>query len=84
MTIVLSARATAWVKVVADGKTANAGETLQPGTTRRYTAQNSFKVSVGNAGGVDVQVNDRTLRPLGKEGQVRTVFITPDNLKDLL
>ena len=84
MTIVLSARATAWVKVVADGKTANAGETLQPGTTRRYTAQNSFKVSVGNAGGVDVQVNDHTLRPLGKEGQVRTVFITPDNLKDLL
>jgi cytoskeletal protein RodZ len=84
MTIVVSARAVTWVKILADGKTVNAGEILQPGTTRQYTAQSSIGVTLGNAGGVDLQVNDHTLRPLGKDGQVRSVTITPDNLKDLL
>ena len=57
---------------------------LQPGTTRRYTAQESIKLSLGNAGGVDVQVNNRPLHPLGKDGQVRSIKITPKNLKDLV
>jgi hypothetical protein len=82
--MVLSAHGESWVKVKADGTTANAGEILQPGTTRQYTAQEMITLSLGNAGGVDIQVNGHTLRPIGKSGQVRSVTITPDNLKDLL
>jgi cytoskeleton protein RodZ len=84
LTILLSARKRTWIRVIADGASTNPGEILQPGTTRRYTAQTSIKLSLGNAGGVDVQVNDHSLRPLGKDGQVRSVKITPENLKDLV
>jgi cytoskeletal protein RodZ len=84
LTIVLSARQTTWIKVRTDGASINGGEILQPGATRRYTAQASIGLSVGNAGGVDIQVNDHPLRPLGPNGRVRSITITPENLKDLL
>ena len=83
LSIVLSAHDETWLKVASDGTTVNAGEILKAGTTRRYTAQSTIALTVGNAGGVDVQVNDHALRPLGKNGQVRSITITPENLKDL-
>lgn len=84
LSMTISAQKKTWIKVVADGKTANAGEILQPGTTRRYTALSKLRLMLGNAGGVDVRINDQPLRPLGKEGQIRSITITPDTLKDLV
>ncbi len=84
ISIVLSAHGESWVKVKADGTTVNAGEILQPGSTRQYSAQGMIALSLGNAGGVDIQINGHPIRPLGKSGQVRSITITQDNLKDLL
>jgi cytoskeleton protein RodZ len=73
-----------WIKVVADGATANPGENLDPGMMRHYTAKNSISLIVGNAGGLDVKINDMPGKSLGKSGQVRELKITPDNIKDFV
>jgi cytoskeleton protein RodZ len=84
LTLNLEVTETTWVKISADGTDVVAGEILQPGTTRRYTAQSSIGVVVGNAGGLTIKVNNKPLRALGKSGQVRSITITPENLKDLI
>jgi len=81
--VVLQAKEQTWIKVLGDGKPVNAGEILEPGATRHYTAQTSINLILGNAGGVDIKINDRDMRPLGKSGQIREIKITPKNLKDL-
>jgi cytoskeletal protein RodZ len=72
-----------WVKLVTDGTEVVAGVVLQPGMVVRYTAHASIAVTIGNAGGLVLRVNDREVRSLGRSGQVREFNITPDNLKDI-
>lgn len=78
----LEAKEPTWIKVTADGTTINVGEILKPGMTRRFTAQNSIDLSIGNAGGLRLKINDIQAKPLGKAGQVRKINITQNNLKD--
>lgn len=82
LTLEVKALEQTWIKVVSDGKTAAAGEVLQPGTARKFTASISLRLSVGNAGGLSLKLNDKSMKPLGKRGQVREVTITPGNAKD--
>jgi len=84
LTVDLEAREATWIKVKADGSSVNPGEILQPGMTRKFTAQESIDISVGNAGGLTLKINDQAAKPLGKSGQVREVTIRPDNLKDFI
>lgn len=72
-----------WVKVSADGSDLP-GELLEPGMTRRYTAQMSLTLTVGNAAGISIKLNDKKGKPIGKSGQVREIVITPANLKDFI
>jgi len=80
----IEAREKTWIKVASDGNSVNAGEVLEPGMTRKFTAENSIKISIGNAAGLTLRVNDMSLKPLGKTGQVRFLTITPANLKDFI
>ncbi len=50
---------------------------LEPGDTRTLRAHDSFSLKVGNAGGVDLAFDGRTLPPLGASGQVVRVRL-PD------
>jgi len=43
---------------------------LKPGEMREWTAQNGFTLSLGNAGGVTLNLNGQELPPVGKSGQV--------------
>ena len=52
--------------------------------TRRFTAQSSLTLKVGNAAGLTMKLNDQPMKPLGKSGQVREIVITPDNLKEFI
>ena len=74
----------AWIKVVADGVAVNPGENLDRGMTRHYTARGAISLIVGNAGGLDLKINDMPGKSLGKRGAVREVKITPNNLKDFV
>jgi cytoskeleton protein RodZ len=75
---------TTWVKVKADGTTVDPGETLEPGTTRHFKAQNSIILEIGNAGGLALKLNDMPIKNVGKSGQVRELIITPQNIKSLI
>jgi len=73
-----------WIRVVADGKSANPGEILEPGMTRKYMAQNKLIILVGNAGGLELKLNDKPMKAIGKTGQVREIIITPETAKNFI
>ena len=58
-----------WVQVWADGRPVLA-QTLPSGTTRSFSADQSLRMRVGNAGGVDITVNGVHQGRLGSIGQV--------------
>jgi cytoskeleton protein RodZ len=84
LTLEIEAREQTWIKVVSDGNTVNPGEILQPGMARKFTAQSSLRLSVGNAAGLNLKLNDKSMKPLGKSGQVREVTITPATAIDFI
>ena len=69
---------------MADGKSANPGEILEPGMTRKYMAQNKLIILVGNAGGLELKLNDKPMKAIGKTGQVREIVITPETAKNFI
>ena len=51
-----------------DGRVAE--ELLPPGATREWTSNKRFVLTVGNAGGIELELNGRPLAPLGAKGAV--------------
>ncbi len=50
---------------------------LKPGEGVMWNGENKIVLTFGNAGGIDAQVNGKTLEPLGKSGEVvRDIVIT--------
>jgi cytoskeleton protein RodZ len=84
LTLDIEAHEKTWIKVTSDGNSVLAGEVLEPGMTRKFTAESSIYISVGNAAGLTLKINDKVLKPLGKSGQVRSVTITPATLNDFI
>jgi cytoskeleton protein RodZ len=80
----MEVKETTWIKVDADGTTVDPGEILEPGTTRHFTAQNSIFLTIGNAAGLVLKINDMPTKNLGKSGQVRELNITPQNFKSFI
>ncbi len=75
--VILTARDVVWVQVSADGHTAFVG-TLHPNDTRAIAADAQVKILTGNAGGLDISLNGKTLDPIGPKGQTRTVRLTAE------
>jgi cytoskeleton protein RodZ len=72
-----------WIKVVTDNEPPQEA-LMEPGNVLRFTAQTSLTLTLGNAAGVTLTLNDQPMKPLGRSGQVREVVITPDSLKDFI
>ena len=67
--LVVKALETTWIRVQTDdGRVAE--ELLPTGATREWTSAKRFVVTVGNAGGIEVELNGRSLPPLGARGAV--------------
>jgi cytoskeletal protein RodZ len=68
---VLRARASeaTWIRVLVDGQTPRE-LILRPGQSAEWTSDSAFQVTLGNAGGVTLNLNGQDLSPLGKSGQV--------------
>ncbi len=81
--LVLQVAATerAWVAVDADGKT-TLQRVLIPNEIQTLKAKESFDVTTGNAQGVILTLNGETLKPLGRRGEVKSVHLTHDDLKN--
>jgi cytoskeleton protein RodZ len=67
-----------WILVTMDGGQASSEFDLAPGEVKSYRALQSFKLKIGNAGGVDVRFNGRPLGVLGATGQVVEISL-PDS-----
>ncbi len=64
--LTLEGRATAkiWFAIVMDGKRSETG-TMDSGSVRTWRAAETFKLSLGNAGGLQLSLNERKLGALG-------------------
>jgi len=67
-----------WIRIATDGTVA-LNETIAAGTVRRFSAEHSIDIVLGNAGGAKMRINGRDMGQLGARGQVREFKITPEN-----
>ncbi len=81
MTLTPSARC--WVTVRSNGKVIFSG-TMQPGDRQKLVLGGNVSLTVGNAAAMAVEIDGTPARPLGGEGQVRTILLNAQNLKDFL
>jgi cytoskeleton protein RodZ len=77
----LVARATekTWVRVQTEGGQALAEEIIPAGEVREWSSNRRFVLTVGNAGGIALELNGQPLPRLGASGSVvRGVIVPPD------
>ena len=67
--LVMRAIDTTWVRVPPDGARATE-ETLSPGSVREWRSGGRFHVTLGNAGGVELELDGQVLPALGAPGRV--------------
>jgi cytoskeleton protein RodZ len=81
--LVLQVAATerAWVAVDADGKTV-LQRVLNPDEVQTLKAHKSFDVTTGNAQAVILTLNGETLKPLGQHGEVKSLHLSREDLKN--
>jgi cytoskeleton protein RodZ len=80
LVLTLTAQQSCWVHAQADGQTV-INRVLSEGETETLEAEGQIVLSVGNAGGLALTVNDRPGVPLGKSGEVkRNIVITKQSL----
>ncbi len=72
----LSAGESTWVQIVSDGRRVFS-EVLQPHETKVVQASERVRLIVGNAGGLDISLNGKSIGPIGPRGQVRVIDLTP-------
>jgi hypothetical protein len=83
LVLVLTTRDDCWLSTSVDG--AEPLERLLPaGRTVRLQAQQEAVLKIGNAAAVSVLINGQPTRPLGVEGQVVTLRVTPLNFQSFL
>ncbi len=84
LVLTMTAEANCWVEVRADGETV-IDRVLAAGESETLEAQGEIVLSVGNAGGLAIRVNDKPALPLGRSGEVRkNIVITRQSLPALV
>ena len=78
--VVVMAKEDSWVSVTADGRTVFEGRTLSAGERQSFRAGKKIVFTTGNAGGVDVIFNGKTLGTIGNESEKRVLTFTPSGL----
>jgi hypothetical protein len=84
LVLTMTAQQSCWVEVRADGETV-LNRVLAEGESQTLEARGAIVLSVGNAGGLRIRVNDRPALPLGRSGEVRkNIVITRQSLPSLV
>jgi cytoskeletal protein RodZ len=77
----LFSRSKSWVSVKVDGKVVFHG-VLARGRSETWSAKEKIELSLGDAGAVELQVNDQRFSNLGRRGQpLKNIVINKDGLK---
>jgi cytoskeleton protein RodZ len=74
--LVVKAIEPTWIRVQMDGA-GSVEELLPAGATREWSAEKRFILTVGNAGGISLELNGRLLPPIGAPGAVIREFVLP-------
>ncbi|HKZ07233.1 MAG TPA: DUF4115 domain-containing protein, partial [Methylomirabilota bacterium] len=74
--LVVKASEPTWIRVQMDG-TRSVEELLPAGATREWSAEKRFILTVGNAGGISLELNGRALPPIGAPGTVIRELVLP-------
>ncbi len=74
----LSALEATWLSVVADGKEIFSG-TLHEAESKVLEGYETARIRTGNAGGLSVEFNGKSIGTLGARGQIRTVLFKSDS-----
>jgi transcriptional regulator with XRE-family HTH domain len=69
-----------WVEIQIDGQPVREA-TFQPGESFTYRATNRIEILLGNAGGLEMTLNERPLEKIGKSGEVVSVILTPQGVE---
>jgi cytoskeleton protein RodZ len=72
-----------WISVEQDG-IRSFRKLMNPGDVQRLYAAEQFFIIAGNAGGVQLKINGRPAKSLGKPGEVVKILINEKNLQDYL
>jgi hypothetical protein len=84
LTLALSTNQDCWSQISADGRSLFSG-TIRSGESRRFEARSAFRVTAGNAGALRLEINGRTLPPLGRAGEVvRDFRLDADSVNAML
>jgi cytoskeletal protein RodZ len=75
--LALTATEETWLSVSSDGTQVFSG-LLEANQTKTIEGKQSAKLRVGNAAGLEVRLNGKSLGPLGAHGQVRDLVFTSD------
>jgi len=75
--VALTAAEATWVRATANGKVVYSG-ILQPNETKSLDAADTVTLRIGNAGGVSISLNGKSIPAVGPKGQVRIVQLSPD------
>jgi cytoskeleton protein RodZ len=78
----LTATERTWVSLSSAGRMVFRG-VLDPSQTRNFALDENARLLTGNAAGLDVWINGRSLGPLGSRGQVRVVLFKQDKYQIL-
>ncbi len=73
---------TSWIKIIVDNKKVD-DFILFPHSQKDIIAGNNFKITIGNSGGIQLNLNNKSLNFEGKKGQVKYVSINKGGLKYL-
>lgn len=79
----INARSTVWISITADGERQWQG-TMKPNQSREVQATETIRLTVGNAGGVELTLNGKNLGALGGEGEVKTVTLAARALQEVV
>lgn len=80
ITLGIRAKEDCWIKLIADGRIVFQN-ILKKGRSETWNAKDKVELSLGNAGGVDLEVNGKIISSLGKRGEVvKNILITKEGL----
>jgi cytoskeleton protein RodZ len=75
----IQASSPTWVRIVVDDQPPKE-MIIKAGESREWSGQQGFTLSLGNAGGVTLNLDGQDLPPVGKSGQVVRNIQLPANL----
>ena len=79
----IHAKESAWLKIKVDGKTVFEG-ILKKGQSGNWRGKDKIELNLGNAAGIDLDVNGKTISPLGKKSRsVKHAIVTKEGFEVL-